>query len=483
MVDYISELPDDVLSYILTRISMKDLLKTSVLSKRWCELWTLRKDLHFDIFNVFGETEEELVQTGYVIDVPDGPTMKTLANLNTTRDEFVKRVDQFVNNFHGTKIASFFVNFYLNSDQSTIIDRWITFAIAREVEIIDLLFLGLPYARSDRRKFYKFPFDLLLETNTSTLKHLSLKGCLICNPTNYDFRPLKNLRFLSLNTVKLDEIFIEKLLFNCGFLEELHLISCHFQASMPKIISSSLLNLKIINVYIVPNMGIVDIDLTLLDCPKLNSLDYLGDGLGTMSINTPMLKYINFPINFPIRDEEQLNTFSLCATFLQLETMRVDITSTVIASLNINQPFKHLKELNLILLLNFDIPMNVNYDLLWILNLLQASPLLQKLSAMFTYPEFLEKQKDIRDIEIFHDEIKVIEFRGFLGNWFEIEFVINVLKYVEKLEQIVLTPCWKEDDSMEEWISDPVCFQSARERISEKLQGEQVLRPEKLVLL
>ena len=103
--------------------------------------------------------------------------------------------------------------------------------------------------------------------------------------------------------------------------------------------------------------------------------------------------------------------------------------------------------------------------------------------VLFAYPEFLEKQKDIRDIETFsHEEIKVIEFRGFLGNWFEIEFVIDVLKYVQKLEQIVLTPCWKEDDSLD-WISDPVRFQSARERISEKLQSEEVVERQKLVLL
>ncbi|WJX80312.1 hypothetical protein P8452_63327 [Trifolium repens] len=63
MDDLISELPDEILSYILTMLSMKDLLKTSILSRRWCKLWGLRKDLYFDINNVFG-SEEELIKNG-----------------------------------------------------------------------------------------------------------------------------------------------------------------------------------------------------------------------------------------------------------------------------------------------------------------------------------------------------------------------------------------------------------------------------------
>jgi hypothetical protein len=105
------------------------------------------------------------------------------------------------------------------------------------------------------------------------------------------------------------------------------------------------------------------------------------------------------------------------------------------------------------------------------------------LSCQITKPSLFEKQKDIRDVEVFsHDEIKVIKFGGCVGNWFEIEFVMNVLKYAPKLEQIVLSPYWREDDSSD-WNSNPVWFQSGREKISEKLQDEEIVGREKLVLL
>lgn len=98
MDDHISELSDDILFDMLTTLSMKDLLKTNILSKRWCKLWGLsRRDLYFDVFNVLGSNEKELQETGYLIDVSgrfyvDG--VDRCIDLYKTRDEFVKRVDQ-----------------------------------------------------------------------------------------------------------------------------------------------------------------------------------------------------------------------------------------------------------------------------------------------------------------------------------------------------------------------------------------------------
>jgi len=51
-------------------------------------------------------------------------------------------------------------------------------------------------------------------------------------------------------------------------------------------------------------------------------------------------------------------------------------------SLQITQPFKHLQQLNLIIFVDSYILDDVEYDPLWILDIIQASPLLQKLSVM-----------------------------------------------------------------------------------------------------
>ncbi|XP_045794120.1 uncharacterized protein LOC123888993 [Trifolium pratense] len=438
----------------------------------------LGRDLYFDIINVLG-SEKELLETGYLIDCLHRSTIERRVNLDMCRDVFVKRVDQFVKDFQGPKIDSLIVNFHLDCEQSNTIDQWIQFAIVKGVERIDLLFLGRPYVhRTSRKKHYKFEFGLFSETNASTVKHLRLQYCLVCHPINYDFIPLKNLRSLSLENTKLDEMFIESLLSNCRQLEELCLIFCEFNSSMPKIVSSSLCRLKVQMCYFVSNIYQINVNLILVDCLKLTSLEYIGRGLDTLNFNTPTLKSIDFFTSL-----KDLDAFvTLCATFPELEILNVNIFFKVTTSLTITQPLKHLKQLDIVVLCAFILP-NAECDLLWILNILQASPLLQKLSIMVADPEFSKNQKDIRDVEIFsHDEIKIIELRGCVGNWYEIEFIMNVLNYAHKLEQIVVSPYWRESDTLD-WKSNPVWFQSGRKKMSELLLDEKMIGREKLVLM
>ncbi|CAL5194995.1 unnamed protein product [Lathyrus oleraceus] len=121
MFDPISQLPDCILSHILTNLSIKDFLNARLLSKGWSNLWTLTRDLYFDIFNVFGYTEQQLLQKGYLMDVPVHTTFSSSIerrlNLDITRDPFVKLVDQFLNHFNATIVDSFLLNFYLDSQQ------------------------------------------------------------------------------------------------------------------------------------------------------------------------------------------------------------------------------------------------------------------------------------------------------------------------------------------------------------------------------
>ncbi|XP_012569559.2 uncharacterized protein [Cicer arietinum] len=301
-------------------------------------------------------TENELLEKGYLIDVPSSSTVERHLNWDMSKDEFVKRVDQFVKNFRGTKIDSFLVNFYLKREQSNTINQWLSFAIARGVQRIDLLLQGKPYYANDttQLKCYKFDFGLFLETNVSTLKHLCLQHCVVFPPTNRDFiLPFKNLRYLSLESTEVDEMFIESILSNCLRLEEFCLCFCDLNSSSLKIVSSSLCYLKFIGCYDLSSrifgIEVVKVqryvNLILLDCLKLISLEYDGEGLDTLNINTPLLQRIEVSIF----SQEDLNAFAaLCGTFPELEIMHVTTLSMVATSLEINQPLKHLKELNFV---------------------------------------------------------------------------------------------------------------------------------------
>jgi hypothetical protein len=82
--------------------------------------------------------------------------------------------------------------------------------------------------------------------------------------------------------------------------------------------------------YILTMLSIKDANLMLVDCLKLTSLECLGSDLSTLNIYTHVhvLKRIDFSVSM----EEFLDAFALCATFPELEIMRVEIYTMVVIS-------------------------------------------------------------------------------------------------------------------------------------------------------
>ncbi|XP_039686582.1 uncharacterized protein [Medicago truncatula] len=80
------ELPDCVMSYIFSKLSMKDLVKTSILSKTWIHEWRSTKDLNFDIHNMFGCSNryypDDLTLNNCKFDSDLNITCPTLCHLN-----------------------------------------------------------------------------------------------------------------------------------------------------------------------------------------------------------------------------------------------------------------------------------------------------------------------------------------------------------------------------------------------------------------
>ncbi|XP_057436046.1 F-box/FBD/LRR-repeat protein At1g13570-like [Lotus japonicus] len=499
-VDYISELPDCILSDIQSMISMKDMMNTSILSKRWCNLWHLRRDLQFDVRNVFGSKEQVLKEGYLVIEKKDHEKLKRRAS-DECRDEFVRRVDQFVKNFKGTEIDSFMVEFCLNDEHSKSIDEWIRFAITRGVGRIDLLLYAQKkssyhhYNEDNEDSGYKFPFGLSFDQcdkYSTTLKYMHLRFCcLVYHPTNFDIFPFTNLRSLKLVKSVVDVNMLTALLSNCLLFEELSLFTCVLRSnsSTLKIESSSLCHLKLDHCFGNENESL---ELISLDCPKLTSFYYYptrhSDSI--LSMNTPILKTIYY---FDWHDKLD-EMFALLATLTKLEILNLYYFGHYNPYICLEQEGRVLQNLRE---LNLSVDASSDFDTSWIFIILQGSPSLQKLSVMITYPVFHKNERDsqylfdIQDLGMFsdvmfsHDEIKVIELGGCVGNRYEIEFAMNALKYIHSLERIVLSPDWIDKYSRSKysniWTCDPTWSQNGREIILEKLRAEGI-ELDKLVL-
>ncbi|WJX79966.1 hypothetical protein P8452_63028 [Trifolium repens] len=158
------ELPDCVMSHIFSMLSLKDLVKTSALSKQWIHEWGLRTDLNFDLHNMFDyNTIQDLPQQNLLL----FPIIQRLH----FQSEFATRLDQFMLHYRGPVICSIRIDFPLGDDHTYVIDRLISKGIAKGVKRIELLF---SFETEEVNEFklifpllpYKFSLALLSDTDS-----------------------------------------------------------------------------------------------------------------------------------------------------------------------------------------------------------------------------------------------------------------------------------------------------------------------------
>lgn len=91
--DRISQLPDDVILLIVSRLHTRDAIRTSVLSRRWKHVYTFISEVRFYCHMMFG----------------DSPPCYNLRGqkLSELQRKFVQVVDTFLQHQSGSRITSF----------------------------------------------------------------------------------------------------------------------------------------------------------------------------------------------------------------------------------------------------------------------------------------------------------------------------------------------------------------------------------------
>jgi len=225
-----SELPDSIISYIFSKLALKDLVKTSTLSKRWVHEWGLRTDLNFDRHTMFDSNT-----------IQDLPNTFPLFQRLHFQSEFATRLDQFMFHYKGAIIHSIRVKFplvnSLHGDAiSNAINRLISKGIAKGVKRIELLL------SSNSVSSYILPLTLL--SGNHSLTYLHLQSCLIGE--HLDYSGFNNLTTLVLDLICVMPKQIQSLCSNCTQLVDLTLDQCQFPYSLI-INHSTLLRLNIVN--------------------------------------------------------------------------------------------------------------------------------------------------------------------------------------------------------------------------------------------
>ncbi|KAJ8447417.1 hypothetical protein Cgig2_019412 [Carnegiea gigantea] len=391
--DGLSRLPQEVLLSILSRLSMKEAARTGVLSHKWKEHWADYPGvLNFE----YSRTKEEFC------------SRTDLARISQDTSDFVNWVTRVVEQHHGASIEEFKVAFDLDNTYQSHIDKWVVSALAKGVKSLEFDF------NARHSILIRFPYTLPLEC---------------CNPLKcpYNLASTKpRLRTLVLKSIIIATEVLECFLHSCPFLENLHIRRSRGLTSIR--VSGLPLALK---------------HLDVSECSKLENIDILAPKLLTFG-------YKGQPIQLQIRNASLLSEVSVAGERTDPLAYAFDSLSEYFSRLEyLHLSTSLLSEMNLVLPpisnltnlkhLRLTIEARCTQSLLGWISLIQASPVLQKLtlelgSYNWLCDRILGKHDNPQPLKC----LKTLEVFGFVGRIIDLELATYVFENAVVLDEVVL---------------------------------------------
>ena len=276
LVDRISEFPDDILVNILSLLTMKEAVRTSILSHRWKNLWKLiTRRLDFDDWNVLQGIDRCNLESWRCIsrkfDYNDKydrmfvfrgiANLREFALLRLKRSKYMRWVQRILASHKGNSIETFRVHFDLDLPFKPDIDRWINFAIDKRVQRLEL---DLERLGRDTKDCYPFPVKIFSNPNIGLLKALSL------------------------NYVDVNKEVLDSLLQKCPTLEFLHVSNSECLVGLVSFGASQ--KLKHLEIVQCPKLKYLQISAT-----NLRSLTFVGPKTTRLIVeNNPNLTSVSF---------------------------------------------------------------------------------------------------------------------------------------------------------------------------------------------
>ncbi|TYI03537.1 hypothetical protein ES332_A11G346100v1 [Gossypium tomentosum] len=449
--DKISGLPDDILVTILSLLTLKEAVATSIISRRWQYLWRSLYNLNFRYEEIL-HRNDSYTEYNWYRKIYGADYMHT----------YIQVVNQVLRLHKGLKLHEFGIHYPLDASAGCYIDLWVAFAIAFRVSKLELNFSPCPvsYWAFDTKN-YSIPLTLFDRSKgiEPYLVQLDRVFSIRTPPLNVDNR-FECLKELFLKSVELTDQQFETILSSCTSLERLRLLDSPGLENIKHTVPHMKLNcLEIYHCSGLKNIGIF--------APNLVSFKYLGPRTyilvkdAKQLINVcmcPSWRYGEYPITnslgLPYRQSKDFGFDLFAAYFPQLEYLMMDVRSYTVQKVFKKVPlFCNLKHLSLS-------TWNSSLDLFGILHcykmvscFVKASPFLHRLELHFELPP--DKNQALRRISISpHRYLKEVLVSGFFGNKIAVDFIIAVFDFAIELEKIEITTVYLGDPSN--------CFNSFR---------------------
>jgi F-box domain len=243
--DRISNLPNEILQFILCLLPLKYAIRTSTLSKKWVHLWQI---------SLISSTSLQFSEK---------------FSCNQSPKQFAATLNRYLR-LHGDRnldkfeiLFSPFEYFFPN------LENWVRVVLAKGVRELDIdLSQGVLNNASETYMDGRVPFlisNSLFDCNSLT--HLSLSRCDFSDP--FDVANFVGLSSLSLDHVNLTDEMLSTIIENCVFLQSISLKRCH-QLEVVKFVGDKLRLKKIAMVHC------ADVNDIEISAPELESFVYHG---------------------------------------------------------------------------------------------------------------------------------------------------------------------------------------------------------------
>ncbi|XP_044365473.1 F-box/FBD/LRR-repeat protein At1g13570 isoform X1 [Triticum aestivum] len=410
-IDLFGDLPEalrqnlGVLCTIFSKLSLKEAVRTSAVSRKWRYLWTVCPKLSFDGSTICGNNRY-------------GKQVYALA--------FIRIVNRVLAQCRGKLFEELAIKIDLNRMFVEHLNNWVRFAVSSSAKTLVFDLAPQEHQLPGRDGQYKFPFELLDKDSVHRLQKIHLSFVDFQPPMQFSGFP--NLRKLDLNLVNVNGKDIPHMLSNCCNLEWLSMVRCHLNGELK--VNGPLPHLL--------HLKLVYCDVTSIAFDTVNLATFIYKGRKVPIDLNKSLELVCADIWFStVTFERAITLLGKVLKNVQHLTLDMDCKPPEIPRLmHYRCMFSKMTYLQLRLVYVEGL------DVLSLVSFLRSAPFIEKLELHFCFPGYIhlvQEPESIRKLpECLFNNLKSLHVTGFKACTGQVEFLMHMVENAPALEGLTI---------------------------------------------
>lgn len=410
----LQHLPPDILRDIMSRLTLKEAVRMSILSKEWKHLWKCYPKLVF--------TRATMRSCNAMI----GPK-------KPMRARFIKGINSVLKQLKSADLCKFVVKFGLRQRHKHHINRWVNFCAASRTKHVVFDLCPGPKGSTDTDDRYSFPLDMFNASGCSYVKHLRLGFVSLTLPSN--FCEFKHLKKLCLHKVSIIGE-LQCLLPECSVLEWLSITLCRLVGLSISQQLSRLLFLR------VKHCRLQELH---VHAPKLTTFEFADHIIPivldeSLNISEATIELFSLSDCFDYVFSNLINAFS------QVQSLSINFKVKTEMQGFVKNPSRMTYLRRLVLKVDISGWPETSSGILRLAYLLELAPVLEDLvlhMCSFESAFFVWELNEDSLPPCPHRHLKTVSMTGFYGLHGQLELALYILRNATCLERLIIDPMVK----------------------------------------